>query len=198
MFVFALTLAACGGSNGNDGEDFAPSRMANFPDMAKSTTSTGGKRVFVTSTGYSAQFPGLGAADSLCNAAATAGGLGGTFVAWLSDDTTDALDRVQDASPWYLTDGVTKVFGTHAQLQTQPTVVIDRDENGHQVPSGSLVWTGTQSGGSSSGSTCESWQTADGEVDGTAGSTALTGQWTLQSEFDTPCGSAFSLYCFEQ
>src|SRR5262249_40860614 len=47
-----------------------------------------------TALGFSVT-TGLAAGDALCNRAATGAGLGGTWVAWLSDGSHDALDRVK-------------------------------------------------------------------------------------------------------
>ena len=60
------------------------------------------KRVFVTSTTHDADMndegsTGISGGDAICQARAAGASIGGTWVAWLSDDGTDAGDRVTDA-----------------------------------------------------------------------------------------------------
>lgn len=55
---------------------------------------------FLSSTKHTGDLGGLTGADTLCNDLATAAGLPGTYVAWLSDSNTDAKDRLGDASGW--------------------------------------------------------------------------------------------------
>src|SRR5262245_51629174 len=66
------------------------------------------KRVFVTAGSWNGNLKAAGAgsdgldgANKLCQGAATTAGLGGTWVAWLSDSTHDAKDRIADVGPWY-------------------------------------------------------------------------------------------------
>jgi hypothetical protein len=61
--------------------------------------------VFVTSTRHSPKFGGLAGADAICAARATAGGLAGTYKAWLSTSTVNAKDRLVPASGWARPDG---------------------------------------------------------------------------------------------
>src|SRR5437016_3643883 len=92
-------------------------------DLALSPA-TGGKRVFVTSTAY------LGSAvTSACSDAAAAANLGGTWDAWLSTQSMDAIDKVTGSGPWKRLDGQV-AFNNHAGLATQPLVAIDITENG--------------------------------------------------------------------
>ncbi|MCA9533937.1 MAG: hypothetical protein KC593_09665 [Myxococcales bacterium] len=77
-------------------------------------------------------------ADALCNAAAAAGDprlAGRTYIAWVSDSTTDARDRLGDASGWQRLDGLPFVLsrdtllGSSAHLYYPPRL----DENGVDV-----------------------------------------------------------------
>jgi hypothetical protein len=62
-------------------------------------------RVFVTSTIYMGYLGGLDGADAKCQSVANAAQLGGTFKAWLRDDTTAARDRLNHATgPYVLVD----------------------------------------------------------------------------------------------
>ena len=52
------------------------------------------KRMFVTSTFHSGPIGGLAVADSICQTRADAVPLGGTWKAWLSTSTVNAVDRI--------------------------------------------------------------------------------------------------------
>lgn len=119
----------------------------------------GAKQVFVTRSTYSGNLGGLSGADSLCASSAAAGGLTGTFKAWVSDKppvgrtspTVAAIDRITSAGPFYLVgvedDGTrTKVFASKAALASAPLAPISRNELGETV-NGVNVWTGTLSTG---------------------------------------------------
>ena len=164
------------------------------------------KRVFVTSTIYSAGFGGSANADIDCQAAANSTGLGGTFRAWISDLTTasPAARFVRSASGYALVDG-TPVANTWAGL-TGGTLL-------HAInltEAGSLsvisVWTGTNTDGSytPNGTLGEcnagsgSWTSAADFSQGVFGVNSATDfHWTIAGS--EPCGDAhFAFYCLEQ
>jgi hypothetical protein len=62
-------------------------------------------RVFVTSTTVDGAFGGIAAADAMCSARAAAAGLSGTYVAYLSDSTTNATTRIASSRGWIRRDG---------------------------------------------------------------------------------------------
>jgi hypothetical protein len=146
---------------------------------------------------------GIAAGDALCNRAATSAGLGGTWIAWLSDGAHDAIDRVKDVGPWYRVDGVA-VFAGKAALVGNPLVPIDRDETGAETEildaSGlaDIPWTGTLADGTRSVSTCGDWKSNSNADHGMAGAnnTTTNAKW---SEGTVPlCNNPYHLYCFEQ
>ena len=105
-------LAACGGSDGGMQLD------GPLPSDAASPM----KRVFVTAEQVSGTFgndiPGgnnLAEADALCAASASAAGLNGTWSAWLSTSSIDAIDNVTGTGPWHDTRGAV-VFPDRASL----------------------------------------------------------------------------------
>jgi hypothetical protein len=172
---------------------------------------SGKKRVFATSTAYSGDLKtagggssGRAGADQLCNTVAMVAGLGGRWVAWLSD-TTAAIDHVSDVSPWYTTCVDTTVthcgqgalFATKAELMFDPAGAIMWDESGQPAP-GTGVWTGTAAGGSASGQSCQQWSNGTSSSIGTIGSTERyrNGGWTSLQTLG--CDSPLHLYCFEQ
>lgn len=161
---------------------------------------TAQKYIFVTSAQYSSDLGGLAGADEKCNIAATAAGLPGTYTAWLSDNNTNAIDRITGTGPWYLVDGGTRVFNNRANLQTTPIAPINTDENGKVI--GDVgVWTGTAVGGTGSGTgNCAGWTGGDysGGFDcGEVGDSSHTDSgWTLG--YCLGCGNNYSLYCLEE
>jgi hypothetical protein len=211
VFASLASLPACGAK-----EDIGRSRSSSAglgaphesaaevddagADGAADGARGGPMRVFVTSTAYDADprraggaSTGLEGADNLCNKAAHAAGLGGAWVAWLSDTKTNAIDRIADVSPWYLVDGRTRIFADKDALTLSPERAIDKNERGQ--PTGGLVWTGTSSGGFASGSDCLDW-TSSAAFEGTAGAVA-TSTWTAQSVM-LACSDVAPIYCFEQ
>ena len=135
--VVILTLGCTGESN----EGCTNFDASNFD--ASATTDDGScivKRVFITSsvyegvlTQYNAESVGLAAGDALCQTAATAANLGGTWKAWLSDTNDGAIERLVDVGAYYLVDGLTKVFNNYANLGTTPLVPINMDETAATV-----------------------------------------------------------------
>jgi hypothetical protein len=228
--IIALALAGCGGGGGSnectpgasasctctDGRSGAQSCR---PDGTFGACScTGGsnsapppanaKRVFVTSTGYPGDLGaaggrvgyGLDGADKLCQSAADAAGLGGSFKAWVSSSSGNAIDRITSDGPWYLVDGTTKVFNNKANLATTPAAPINMDENG-QTPVAASVWTGTVAGGRSTGTydgDCKGWNWSQNyDVKGIVGSSDTTGTSWTSSAVTSFCTNQYRLYCFE-
>ncbi|MEZ4322426.1 MAG: hypothetical protein R3F61_33475 [Myxococcota bacterium] len=155
--------------------------------------------VFKTSGAYSGNLveiagsgPPAAAADTLCQLSAEGGGLTGTFKAWISTANVDAIDRIDNVGPWYLTSG-DQVFLNASGLVGSPAVGIEYDERGDVTIDS--AWTGTQSGGRWSGVDCDSWSYGNGGGDGTTGS-GYNDSWTDSS--DRPCSETHPLICFEQ
>jgi len=180
-------------------KDASPNDDASIedPDAAPQVEAgpdSGVKRVFLTSTTVQAGFGGLAGGDLLCSQRAAAASLGGTWRAWLSTNTTNAVTRVTASGPWYLNTGLLAV--TRAQLMNPPIARrIDRDENGN-IQSG-LVWTGTDSSGTFLDDDCADWTSSLPADHAATGDSKVTGDsWTAA----TPggCDERHRLYCFEQ
>jgi hypothetical protein len=181
----------------------APNGLPDLAERDLGGPATGTKRVFVTAATFGGDLASAGnsssgraGADHICSAAATAAGLGGAWVAWLSD-ATNAIDHVNDVGPWHLTDAnATIAFRSRADLSGDPLAAIDHNEN-ETTNNSDGVWTGT-AGGAKSGNSCQSWMSAAAAAVGTFGkSDYMTGgAW---SSFQTlSCNSSLHLYCFEQ
>jgi hypothetical protein len=163
-------------------------------------TPTPHKVIFVTSTAYTATDIGsLANADSLCTSQALAAGRGGTWRAWLSDATTNAIDRIVDVGPWYSVDQANLVFANRAAMAVGPSSTVQLDQYGnfiYDMPL--LVWTGTLNAGTVSTTHCSSWTAGSGST-GTVGnaSWAVASQWSYYVNY-ADCGAAYRMYCIEQ
>lgn len=214
ILVLVAALAACGGGGDDGGQPDANSGS----DSGAVDGPAAGKRVFVSSLRYPANLQaaggestGMASADALCQQLADAASLGGTYRAWLSTSSEDAIDHVQGTGPWYRMDGA-MVFPNHASLGTTPMVPISIDEMGGMPDPYYESWTGTGTGGrlkvdnGLTSTTCEDW-TSTIDSDTIKGWLGIFGQqnttlgagpeWTNYA--DGFC-SPFSrhLYCFEQ
>lgn len=158
-------------------------------------SSDGGmKRIFVTATAYDGNLGGLTGADQKCNLAAQSALLGGVWKAWLSDSTTNAIDRIEDVGPWKLVFyGV--AFNNKANMATIPHIGIDTTEEYYTLHYSEQIWTGTKTGGHSSGSNCGDWLMNSSSVFGSCGS-ASASSWTEQA--NSVCVIPKRFYCIEQ
>jgi hypothetical protein len=211
--------------NPGDGGDSGTRDDAGGTDLAARP-----KRVFITSLTYSGDLKSAGAADTglaggdkICQHLADAATIGGSWKAWLSDATTDAIDRI-DEGPWYLVTYATsggggpatetyelKAFNNKANLSTTPINAINITETGQKVTSSTgyiYAWTGTKSAGTKAAQTCTNWTSNAMSDHGLQGEVAsAVGYWTDNPDGDPqagsplpafPCDSPEHLYCFEQ
>ncbi len=202
------------GPAGDGGDVTDAADAADEPDGAPvrcSTCSSGwcsfGKcdpLVFVTSMAVDGRLGGgagsgsAARADAYCNAAAS-GHFGGLFVAWASDETTNASTRVTNVGrPLRRPDG-TIVAPNAAWLSTTNMLKspIDVDETGMTQGGSPKVWTGTQpDGGKAAGNTCSGWSDDTGSGFGRIGLASNTdGQWTQST--DVTCTTMAHVYCIE-
>jgi len=166
-----------------------------------------GQRVFVTNDPFFANFGkgvtapiGALGADDDCQAAADAQGLGGVWMAWVSDFMTDPATRFTQASvPYLLLNGVPIASDWLDLTDGSIDVPISLTEKGATLPL-SEVWTGTTSDGVSSenASQCAGWTDLASDNNADVGRTdSSDGAWT--SIFVQQCSrSDVHLYCFEQ
>jgi hypothetical protein len=160
------------------------------------------KRVFVTSTRFQGTLGGLAGADQTCSLAAQGANLGGTWTAWLSDGTSDAIGRIADVGPWFLVAGMTEVFHNKGSLTATPLVPINMDEYGSTVSAAAgtdeaSVWTGTDQGGHGTGENCLSWTRNYASYFAAVGSVTSTSLWSRYGS-DSECSQSARLYCFER
>jgi hypothetical protein len=220
-----LALGACESSvNLGDGQDAATSDVADAgasdvvtgadtsqPDAAtdgaapeaeaaaEAAVDAGPKKIFVTRATYSANFGTLKQADFHCQSSADAVPLGGTYVAWLSDSSTDAYDRVTGSGPWVEVGSGRTLFANRAALRGYPTAPLSNDELGK--PAGDRWWTGTLANGVRAPDTCTDWTSTSQVIGGMTGTRAGTGvpgkEWTEDGAFACETSQMFALVCLE-
>ena len=155
------------------------------------------KTVFITSTDHQGNLGGIAGADSICQARADAASRAGTYLAWISDNSTSPAARFsQSTTPYVLVNGNTIANDwadlTDGELQR----AIDVDEN--NATKVSVVWSGADLNGSGLNDVnCLSWNSSSSGQTGNVGSAAATmAGWTRAGgDF---CNNSFALYCFQQ
>lgn len=168
-----------------------------IPHVELPETGVGDYRVFVTSTTYDGNLGGLSGADAICQNLADTSSLGGRWRAWLSTNSTQARDRVNDVA-YYLVNNTTKVCDDRTDL-TDGTIgnIINIAEN--QTSIGGYVWTGTNADGTAHLNNCNNWTSNLDSSSGVYGNTnSSDGAWTnAGTEPMGGCASRYHLYCFE-
>ena len=153
--------------------------------------------VFITSDRYQGNVGGLEGADAICNLHAQTAGLAGTYVAYLSSSTVDAIDRLGDARGWVRVDGKPFVDTVDDLRHRRLWHPVHMDENGTLL-NASLVMTGTDYDGSlwDYWDNCHDYTTS--EFEGSSGvgvsSGFATGSWSRGA--GAVCSVHLRLYCF--
>ena len=187
------------GSPGGSGAPF-PSLIEKVYGLKPDTDDC--RIVFVTSMSFNGNLGGLAGADQQCRNLATVAGLYNptNYKAWLSDNTTNAADRLEHATLPYLS---VRGYGTIIAQNWDDLVdgalanPIRFDEYGRLVTDS--VWTGTMSDGTKASSACSNWTSAKSTLKGSYGlSSDLTSLWTDNQPPDKSCSQKLRLYCVEQ
>jgi hypothetical protein len=151
--------------------------------------------VFVSQE-HDGTFGSIAGADTLCQQEADAASLPGTFVAFLSDSNTRAVDRLRGSRGWTDATGRAAFDTVEDLLAARMFNPIDVMANGTRAPYGAsgAAWSGTGADGSMSINTCTDWSGN--------GSSALSGKfdqpWPTMVLFGTlNCNMLGRLYCFE-
>jgi hypothetical protein len=178
------------------------------PDSATNDTRADGgpgvKYVFITQNTFAAAMGGRDGGDSRCAKAASAAGLTGTWIAWLSVTNSSAIDRIEHTGAYHLLDE-TEVVASKSELASGSiSNPINMTEKRVKLTSNRGVWTGTRADGSVD-ATCGDWASVAPTDRGTLGSSQATDSgWTKGA--DQPlsggpnwiCDNAVSLYCFQK
>lgn len=167
------------------------------------------KFAFVTSQVYTGNLGGVSGADFICQSLANAGGLPGTYKAWLSTNKlSPAISFFKASVPYVRTDGV-RIADNWDDLVDCIGGCLDnplnRDELGRQVVPGRLTWTatnpdGTLFTGAVGGNTfsCTNWTSASTNARALPGNVDATGEeWTRELPA-VSCAVPAHLYCFQQ
>jgi hypothetical protein len=158
------------------------------------------KTVFVTSTSYNGNLGGTAGADAKCAARATAAGLDGTYLAWISSGTADdPATRFPHVDDRYILTTGTKIADDWTDL-TDGTLDagINRNESAGLVMSD--AWTGISTAGvDNTGEDCTDWTNGSaGAFYGKIGSTTATDStWTVPSTGFNACSATRRIYCFQ-
>jgi hypothetical protein len=184
VLFFSIAVVACGGGGGSSGNP--PQRY-----------------LFVTSQRLYGNLGGLAGADALCSQDASAGGLKGTWRAWLSDKKTNVLTRINDVGPWHIVGTSTVAAKNLNTLVVGPPNLAWSDQNGNTPPvndNGIIdMWTGTNTSGSTD-LTCADWTSSSGGDGGTYitfydGFGSNQPVWTSHGN---PCSYGAPLLCIQQ
>jgi hypothetical protein len=152
-------------------------------------------RVFVTKNAVPGNFGGLAAADTLCTPTAPNAGMTGTFRAWLSTSTVDAIDRVTGSRGWIRTDGAPVADTIADMVGGRMLHPLDVDEAGMTIGVNTSAWTGSdESGRAGSIGHCTDWTATMG-----FGQEHITAYAFLPSlgGVGSGCNSSNPIMCFE-
>ncbi len=161
-----------------------------------------GKRVFITRGQFDGNLGGLAGGDAKCSSAATAAGLNGTWKAWLSTTTVNAIDRLADVGPWTDLRGETMFSSKTSLINGGPSGFgLWIDERGMSLSS-DRIWTATNASGVyqqgvTTGPPCAGWTSSSMQDQALIGQVGRTGpSWTWSTA--TSCDQLGHLICFEQ
>lgn len=153
--------------------------------------------VFAGSAENNGNLGGLEGADIKCNEWASSANLEGSFRAWLSTDSINAKDRINDEI-YALVNGK---FVAKNKLQLisgnllHPINLTHTGEGITGMGSEGRAWTGTDESGISTGQNCNNWLSSSG-VSGTRGHVnAINAEWT-NFNIET-CNDDTRIYCFQ-
>ena len=180
----ACKAATCGDGFVQMGVETCDDGNMSDGDGCSAACKTESLRAFVSSTTYKGGLGGLAGADMKCQTLADAAKLGGTWMAWLSDDTIGPADRFTTKggnSPYVLVDG-TKIADDWADLVDGTLdAQLNRTQSNVTPAAPNNVWTNTDINGkpSSTDRTCNKWTDQGGGVDGDFGERNQSdGRWT--------------------
>lgn len=166
------------------------------------------KKVFVTSQFYNGNLGGVAGADAKCMERAAAGGLEGTYKAWIADTTAasaPATRFTKPTVPYRTLDGRVVaqnwndlVDGSDGAGDTIITP-INVNEGGGIITAGAGVYTNVNTDGTRRSSdpnfACQDWTSTTGN--GNVGLPAQMTNWT--TGYNNLCSNTMGrLYCFEQ
>jgi hypothetical protein len=157
------------------------------------------QRVFLSSTTYTGNLGGHAGADATCQQLAAAAGLGGTWMAWISDSASCPSARFLHASNAYrLLDGTVVAASFSALVSGSLGHGIDLDQGGHPPTGTTEVWTATNPDGTLAGDGCSSFTSGNHAASTPAVGVADNTDATWTDVYLQFCDRSDHLYCFEQ
>jgi hypothetical protein len=163
-----------------------------------------GLRVFVTNETYSGALGGHAGADATCQTLATGAGLGGTWMAWISDSTSSPSQRFSASTlGYYLLDGTVVAASWSDLTKSGPVHAIDVTETGVSLAGASTeaskTWTATLTTGALGTPSCNDFGSYAVTYTGQVGHCTGTGTINWTSGYTSEvCDVPNHLYCFEQ
>ncbi len=169
------------------------------------------KYMFITSGRYNGNLGGLEGADGKCQQCAEAAGLPGTYMAWLSDNTSSPSSRFTKYTlPYVLTNGTVVADGWDDLTDGSALAVellIDMNQNAVPMSPLPWVWSNTRTDGSVwTNDDCSNWTSGvyNASIRGQSGAPyyadhSMSEHWVKWTQYyPYGCNSAFRIYCFEQ
>ena len=156
-----------------------------------------GWMVFVSKTAsYYGDLGGLSGADDECNILAGNANLNGTFIAWLSNETINAKDRIEEGV-FFLFDNTKLANSKDELLNSTLLTPINIDQEGGLITGGFPVWTGTNEFGNLiENQHCNNWVSQSVELSGIRGYTNRSDiKWT--NWLTETCDDDQRIYCFQ-
>ena len=158
------------------------------------------RRAFITKGVYTGDLEshagggtGTDAGDKICQDLADAESLGGTWIAWLSDNAESILDRIP-AGAWQNLKGK-ELFADKALFDQGPkTEWTFQDGLSAQFTGPAYTWSGSDATGTLTGINCANWGLTSAK--GTAGDAAKSDK-TWANFGPLTCTESRHLYCFE-
>jgi hypothetical protein len=161
------------------------------------TTRSGSLKVFATGPGVIGSAIGsLSNADALCQSAAGTAGYAGTYKAIMSDDSTNAKDRLTLSYPIVNAYDGSTVAATNLWIGSVTNAILNTGGW-----NGGGYWTGTNADGTkSSGNTCSSWTGGTNGVWGwsSVSDSGWVNRGTLSCSTSTLGSIPISLACIQQ
>lgn len=164
------------------------------------STAVSSKRAFVSSAAtYTGNLGGISGADNICQGLANTAGIGGTWRAFLSTSTVNAVNRSTYAGRIVNMKGQTLSDNGWAGLRFNIPASIFWDQNGNPLPTmtNEFAHTGTAADGTaSSGENCNNWTSNSAAVNTVIGLPySSTTDWIAYTP--TNCSNPRRLYCIE-
>jgi hypothetical protein len=165
-----------------------------------------GRLAFVTSKSGSADFAswpesggddGLVGANTICRTLAAAAGLQGasSFKPWLSNESTDAVDRFDNDGPWMRIDRIPIADNLAGLTDGKLKAPLNVTETGKFLDI-AAVWTGSDSAGHHAGSSdCDNWSSTSVFLSGMIGLVPVADSSWTEFFSDNYCFDAGHLYC---